>query len=584
MSGSLVLAALAALLLGALVLEHLAKRHTGRVLAWRWLSGHTLDGVHRTTAGWFTAGDRVLHPTGKASRWHHLPRSHRAVYRTTATATAALGLWGLAEHRTATEHGLAVAAAATAALGLWAAARTVAQYRHDRAYVRPLHHALAPVVGHAVAARPASWLTVPRGFQRRQGAVISVQLPRHFAGAADAKRAVIDIVCGRLSLENPGVEWKLAGASPAVQFTVQVPPPSKVRFADVIDLIRNASPTAPFIGLGRGGAPLFIDLENDSPHILISAGSGGGKSMLLRAIAAQILHNGGVVLCLDIKRLSHAFLRGLPGVKYARSIAEIHDALIALRGEIDQRNELADSGADEDGSTDHVDVGPRLLIIAEELNSTSARLSNHWRSIRTSSDANTSPAVESLSDAIFLGRQVRVTCAAAAQLAVARSLGGGEVRENFGARCLSRYSVQAARILCPEIWPFPRSSRHPGRFQICIGGIAHETQTVMMSAREAREWAMSGAVATFPAEGAPIAAANVSVLAERRQPISLSQAVADGVVSLELAALRSARARDPEFPAAHSTGNDGAHLYDAGELRRWEANRPRAQAAAAAGE
>jgi hypothetical protein len=50
--------------------------------AWRWHSGHTLDGYHHTNATWIRPATKVLHPTGNAVRWHKLPRLMRLFVRT----------------------------------------------------------------------------------------------------------------------------------------------------------------------------------------------------------------------------------------------------------------------------------------------------------------------------------------------------------------------------------------------------------------------------------------------------------------------------------------------------------------------
>ncbi|WP_435972243.1 hypothetical protein [Streptomyces sp. Qhu_M48] len=50
--------------------------------------------------------------------------------------------------------------------------------------------------------------------------------------------------------------------------------------------------SAPLIGLGAAGKTVSVDLDHDSPHVLINAGTGGGKSTILRTIACQFLHNG----------------------------------------------------------------------------------------------------------------------------------------------------------------------------------------------------------------------------------------------------------------------------------------------------
>ena len=87
-------AAAAAVMLAALVmLVLIAHRLVRKVLkalnpAWLWFSGHCMDGQSRTNATWTmrSHGPRpVLHSSGHAVAWHHLPRMHRAGIRSGAT-------------------------------------------------------------------------------------------------------------------------------------------------------------------------------------------------------------------------------------------------------------------------------------------------------------------------------------------------------------------------------------------------------------------------------------------------------------------------------------------------------------------
>jgi hypothetical protein len=571
----------------AVALRHAARKHGGTVLLWRWLSGHALDGAARTNAGWFAPGDKVMTPTGRASRWHHMPRAQRAAWRLGGTLAILEAAYGLKTHRAGAVHALGAAAVLAGAWASWAAWRTARAWRHNRQNVTPLHHALGAALGMPAATRPASWLTVPVGYQRQQGAKITVRLPKRFAGAADLKRAVEGIICAKLALESPTVTWQLHGANPTVELTVQIPPPRRVRLADILDHMQAAAESAPILGIGRAGKPVAADLDGDSPHVLVSAGSGGGKSVTSRALITQILNRGGLVLILDVKRLSHAWARGLPNVRYCRDVAQIHDALIWLSGEVDRRNRAADDGADEDGATDHVDIGPRLVVLAEEMNATINRLAAYWRSIKTQDDPSTSPAIEALADCLFMGRQVKVNVLAVAQMLTARTIGGPEARENMGVRILARYTMNNWRILVPEIWPPPKSSRHSGRVQVCVAGEARETQVAFLSAREAKALATSGIVSEFPADdGAAVstAAAGSSApgmyLTGHGAPVGLAEATAKGILPISLEAARKARQRDPEFPPARGKGGSaGELLYDPAELSAWAANRPRSAAA-----
>jgi hypothetical protein len=66
------------------------------------------------------------------------------------------------------------------------------------------------------------------------------------------------------------------------------------------------------------------------------------------------------------------------------------------------------------------------------------------------------------------------------------ALGGPEVREQFYTRILARYTVNAWRMLAPEIPPAPKSAKHTGRAQVVMGGTAGEAGAVLHRRRSPR--------------------------------------------------------------------------------------------------
>ncbi|RKN56948.1 hypothetical protein D7231_34525 [Streptomyces klenkii] len=174
-------------------------------------------------------------------------------------------------------------------------------------------------------------------------------------------------------------------------------------------------------------------------------------------------------------------------------------------------------------------------------------------------------------------------------------------------------------MLVPEVQPAPKATRHIGRAQVVIGGVAHETQVLFFTDEEAREWAMVGRDVTAsqahstrhsldkdpvtvtaeapgkepaPAGGIPaqritegnfekameaaFAAPEYKPEKPAESPISLREAVDKGVVSVSLSVIRQAASgnRDPEFPPNVGKNKRGAFLYHPEALRKWERNRP----------
>ncbi|MCX4967250.1 hypothetical protein OHA98_21270 [Streptomyces sp. NBC_00654] len=137
----------------------------------------------------------------------------------------------------------------------------------------------------------------------------------------------------------------------------------------------SQSRLAPTVGFRAGARIVSVDLDAESPHNLVNASTGGGKSVSLRCIACQMLHHGSLVSVLDIKRISTRGRTACPASTYYRDIADMHDALVQLGMGGRRRTRVADElgiGAAPDA------IGPRLLILLEESNATMKQLARYW--------------------------------------------------------------------------------------------------------------------------------------------------------------------------------------------------------------
>ncbi|MGK5543373.1 helicase HerA domain-containing protein [Streptomyces sp. URMC 127] len=576
----------------------------------RLLSGRDMDGIRRTDATFFKPGRRILPETeGPVPR-----RSFRAGWQRLAVRLSILGAAGGAGYGywqepqatlQALQYGGPGVGGVAAAGGIAYAVLSRERRELMREWVEPLHLALAAPLGIPEQTDPRTYLHVPLRFSD-DDAEIRIDLP---VNLRFNEELVASLIMKKLALEGVSFSWRPAGKEPYVLVKKTHRPPERLFFRDpqVRELLARMPEPAPLIGLGSSGKRVSVDLDAESPHVLVSAGTGGGKSVILRTIAAQLIRNGAQAFVLDYKRISHPWARGVPGVTYCRDIAEIHDALIELGVEGRRRMLLAEQlGEDADPAA----VGPRLAILLEEVNATMKQLARYWEKTRQSGDPKVSPAIDALAEILFMGRQVRLHVLLVAQSATARALGGPEMRENFYTRILARYSQNAWRMLAPEITPAPKSTTHIGRTQVVLGGTAHETQVLFMTHAEARAWAMNTANAgpvtlkkTPPTESAPPKnpAAHVAdsapalptgtapavVLTQTpsepstapEKPadelLGLRQAQLKHLPSITLTTLRWARANDPDFPK--SAGKKGTELlYRASDLKRWARNRPRA--------
>lgn len=503
-------------------------------------------------------------------------------------------------------------------------------WRHQRDWVWPLHVALREKLGYPEGTKPSRYIHIPVNYTEITGDAIRIDLPADFAGEDSIKATVKTTLTNKLALQDVTFSWHTEGKNHHVLVKQSPRPPSKVLFSDaeIQKLIESMPESAPLIGLSHRGKAVSVDLDAESPHVLVSAGTGGGKSVILRAIFAQLLKNGAIGAVLDRKRHSHKWVRGLSGVGYFREIEDIHDALIALGEEGERRNRIVD---DWDGDDKDAPVGPRQAILLEEANATIGKLKRYWTKIRDpKTDPKESPALDALGEILFMGRAVKMHVLMVAQSATANALGGPEMRENFATRILARYTRNAWNMLVPEVQPSPKSTRHVGRAQVVLGGVAHETQVVFFTPEEARAWSelgrtvtasqghttpidlgkgpvtVTGSAVTDPAPAIPTQGGSKGLVREDTEgfkadmealfamapteateaaqdtdiPVTLKQAVDQEIVSVSLSVLRkesSDKSRGKEFPA--SVGVDAktrGKLYRPSELARWERNRPKA--------
>lgn len=556
----------------------------------RKLAGLPADGKRRTNASWRAPGETVLTSTGRASSWDHHPLWHHAAVTWSTVTAAAAVLFGWWSDMASTATTLRLAFGLLVVFGLWAMVEKARRYSHFREYVQPLSKMLGEKLGYR-AGYPVDRISVPTDHLTDPDRRSTVRLPEKFGADGNARKRLVRAVAERLGHGSSyDGDVDMAGAEPVLWVAAQPGAPDIVRFSEVADLAEETTVERPLIGLASRRRPVYMDWTLDSPHALASMGSGAGKSVLGRTLAAHTVRHGGRVIVIDSVKhgASHRWAKGVSGIDIHRQPATAHEALVALAAEVERRCEQDWHGTDSDDQ--------RVLLIVEESNATRRQLQSYW--VNELEGKKTSPAVNALADILCVGRQAKVNVLAVGQLMTAQASGGNDARENYGIKVMSRFSRNAARMLVPEVDPQPRSSRHLGRAQVCIGGVATETQIVLMKEDEAIEWATTGVPqpvsraawvvspeAVSPAQEAPAAPVRHLELITSEEderpadeaadePIGLREAVTLEVVPMTITALRQARHEDPDFPP--SRGRRGQELlYAPSELVRWSRNRQR---------
>lgn len=564
---------------------------------------------------WFTGGPAMLlHPNRRLSLWRRAIEAAPFLDTARSDRSTGPGLWEDRARRVtrslartyasggmfviygATER-LALIAILGASLVTWVLAWLVVHASLWLWWVRPLHHAVYKDAGWEEDTRPLRYIRIWRAHELG-GLKPRLKMHRSFDVSETNKDRVVHKVLTKVDLGEVDHRWHLAGRSNSVSFHPASLVPEYVPYSDpdIRRLMEGAKPGSPLLGLGRDGVPVPLPLDGESPHMLLSAPSGGGKSIILTSIVMQMMVQDPTtqVVVIDGKRHSHKWLAELPGVTYARSAEEIHNVLAWLGAEGMRRNKACDSVplADLDA---FIRQFPRLVLVFEEMNSTIRWLEPWWAEHRRSSDPKDSPALTAFRELLFMGRAVRINVLAAAQRASVGAVGGGDARENFGSIILGAgHSVNTQKIFgVDDRAPTPED--RPGWALLCRGSSITEVQTVLVTPGQAQK-----SVATArpnPQENYSPHLLGLSVTEndssveqgesnttttdsgeDHFRPVTLREAVDEGIITVTLAAARQASSRDPDFPAPHEKrpGKEGDLYWDKA-LERWELNRPRAK-------
>lgn len=450
------------------------------------------------------------------------------------------------------------------------------------------------------------WVEVPRNYLE-PGNPVQVMLPRGWAASEAKKKALVHAIKPRLGMLEVTEQWLLQGRAPRLLLSAPPAPPTKALYATYREqLLQMTEQYRPVLGVVASGELLQAEMVDDSPHMAVSAGTGAGKSMLLRAIIAQMLHWGWSVIILDWKAESHEWAKGLPGVTYVTETEGIHDALVRIGEEVEIRKALPKEERAR---------RPRVGVVCEEWNMTAALLADYWAALRGMAEPEEKRTMPTRSPALlgqqtleFAGRSFGMFAVLIAQRMSNRVFNGNvDRRENYMIRMLARYTTQTWKMLLTHI-KYMRKPANLGGWVVAAGEEATYMQGLLMSDEEAVELATGGVapagspfalgqrVQPDPADAVKARTqgdqlgpdptepnADNPLLDYKPAPMVIRK-LSDISLTLEhlsvtLNMLRKWSKEDPDFPAVRGGDQFSGYLYDVQEVRRWVERKRAAQAA-----
>lgn len=392
-----------------------------------------------------------------------------AIWRGVPYPLAATALWLWVEHRV----WFWLAASASGAYAARRVHRWASGFQHRRELVRPLARALAPLYGQDPEAI-LEGIVVPRDYME-PGRQVVVPLPDHHQPGlpAEVSRVVHDRLQG---------EWRVqkSQAAPYVlTFSHKPAPPSRVLPEDVAEIMLNGPLWEPFIGLGSEAEPVHLNFDGKVVHLGISAGTGAGKSTLMRILATQFaVRSGGTahMAYLDVKGDDEG-MESIPGMRVFNDIGDLHqlDGIFRMWKVI--RWYVEEMDARRSGKRGPKEAWEPLVLFNDEQNAFAEFSRQAWDMVREKEDPKIPPVWNDLYLLAVMGRSFKIRLINAYQVMSADASGGGnakrgaEIRRQFGYKMLARFD--------PSMWdnlvgtrPRGQSSDIPGRW-LCVDNSGH---------------------------------------------------------------------------------------------------------------
>lgn len=274
----------------------------------------------------------------------------------------------------------------------------------------------AVTVSHQAGAKLAA-----SGYRNRIERVISTMMPGRW-------RAVWD-------LEGDSVRFEVRPSLPSSVWLPPLPP------QDTADLLRKYREVKIPCAVDEDGREVLW-YPARVPQVMLTGGTGTGKTSMAHALLGQITQHGWPVWVLDAKRVEFLDLRTWPNVQVVAGSVPQQVALVHAAWELmEYRYQLI-----EDGQATVNDFEP-LVIFLDEFAEFRSNLIEWYAQVKVKGDPTKPPTLAEVASLARKARTARIHLVLSTQRPDAEFL-GGEMRDNFGFRIsMGRLSPQGAMMM-----------------------------------------------------------------------------------------------------------------------------------------
>lgn len=278
-----------------------------------------------------------------------------------------------------------------------------------------------------------------------EGAIVEVEVAHHAgnAMAISARRNKVEkIISARLSNGRWGADWDVPGSKVRFFRKKELTFPLFAAFDPVSAASRRELYENLSVPLGEAEGELIVWNPYKQAHLLISGGTGSGKTVLEFGVVLYLAYLGMRIWIIDGKRVEFIGFRGHPNVEVIAAKVEHTVRLIIAAHELMEER----YSAVEEERANLFDFEPLFLVIDEQATLVT-RIARWWKTIKPKGAPAVCPVIELIEDIARLGRTAGVHLILGLQRPDVKFV-GGEMRDNFGARVsVGRLGPQGANMM-----------------------------------------------------------------------------------------------------------------------------------------